>query len=96
MALAGCNAGGGSAERVDYGAGIVARHIVKAEAKCTAAGAPSVYECTDLPRSPNGERLAAAMALDVYKTFQGTCYPDLGMSKCEALVEQAYKDAKSR
>lgn len=94
MALAGCDTG--PVERVDFGAGVVAGYIVKAQAKCTAAGHPMIAECAELPRSSGDARLAAMSAQDTYKIFQGACYPDLGMSKCEALVEQAYQEAKSR
>jgi hypothetical protein len=83
-------------ERVDFGAANVVGYIIKAQTKCAAVGQPNIAECAELPRSSTGERLAAMTAQDVYKTFQDCCYPDLGMSKCEALVEQAYQEAKSR
>lgn len=91
---AGCDSG--TAERVDFGAGVVASYIVKAQAKCTAAGQYNIAECAELPRLSGDARLAAMSAQDSYQAFQGACYPDLGMSKCEALVEQAYQEAKSR
>jgi hypothetical protein len=94
MALAGCDSA--PPERVDFGAGVVASFVVKAEVKCAGAGEPSIAECAELPRSSGDARLAAMSAQDTYKIFQDACYPDLGMSKCEALVEQAYREAKSR
>lgn len=94
LLLAGCIEH--SAERVDFGASVVASFIIKAEAKCVAAGQPVIAECAEMPRTETGERLAAMTAQDTYKIFQDCCYPDLGMSKCEALVEQAYQEAKSR
>lgn len=83
-------------ERVDFGAPIVAGYIVLAQTKCTAIGSPSIAECAELPRSSGDARLAAMSAQETYKVFQEACYADLGMSKCEALVEQAYQEAKSR
>ena len=88
--------GNQTAERVDFGADVVVGYVVKAESKCAAAGQPAIAECAEMPRSDTGERLAAKSAQEVYKIFQDACYPDLGMSKCEALVEQAYQEAKRR
>jgi hypothetical protein len=96
LLLAGCDGSPLSTERVEFGAPIVAGYIIQAQAKCAAIGQPSIAECAELPRSSGPGRLAAMSAQDVYKTFQDACYPDLGMSKCEALVEQAYQEAKSR
>ena len=94
MAMAGCDSA--SPERVDFGAGVVASFFVKAEGKCAAAGHPSIADCAEMPRSETGERTAALAAQSAYKSFQDGCYPDLGMSKCEALIEQAYLAARSR
>jgi hypothetical protein len=96
LALTGCHPSAGIRETGNYGATIVANQVVGAEAKCSAVGAPSIYECAELPRSTGKERSAAATALDAYATFQGGCYPDLGVSKCDALIEQAYAEAKRR
>lgn len=84
------------AERVDFGAGVVVSFVMKAEVTCAAAGQPSIAECAELPRSETGERSAALTAQVAYKSFQDGCYPDLGMSKCEAILEQAYLEARSR
>lgn len=94
MLLAGCVET--ATERVDFGAAVVAGYIVKAQVKCAAIGQTNIAECAELPRSSGPERLAAMSAQDTYKIFQDACYPDLGMSKCEALVEQAYQEAKGR
>ena len=94
--LAGCGSGEGPPERVDFGASVVAGYVVKAQAKCAAAGQPNIAECAELPRSSSGERFAARTVQTAYADFQAACYPDMGMSKCEALVEQAYQEAKSR
>lgn len=94
LLLAGCIEH--SAERVDFGAANVVGYIIKAQTKCAAVGQPNIAECAELPRSSGSEASVAVAAQDTYKIFQDACYPDLGMSKCEALVEQAYQEAKSR
>lgn len=96
VVLAGCDAVHTPMERVDFGAGIVATYVMKAQEKCAAAGRPIIAECAEMPSSISGERIAAMSAQETYKVFQEACYPDLGMSKCEALVEQAYQEAKGR
>lgn len=83
-------------QRANFGANMVANFLVKAQAKCAAAGQPSIAECAEAFPARDEVRMAALVAQDAYKSFQEACYPDMGMSKCEGLVEKAYQEAKSR
>lgn len=97
VVLAGC---GGSHvpddEQADFGASVVARYVIVAQQKCNTAGAPDLYECAEAPSSKTGERLAARVALDVYRIFQRSCYETAGAEKCEAMVEAAYRKASAQ
>ncbi|SEM49583.1 hypothetical protein SAMN05518845_12835 [Variovorax sp. YR750] len=97
VVLAGC---GGSHmpddEQADFGASVVARGVIAAQQKCDAVGMPDLYECAEAPSSPTGERMAARVALGMYRTFQQSCYETAGAGKCEALVEAAYRKAKAQ
>lgn len=82
--------------RANFGAGMVANYMVKAQAKCAASGQVNIAECAEsMPRGTDA-RMAALTAQEAYRMFQEVCYPDMGMSKCEGLVEKAYQEAKSR
>jgi hypothetical protein len=93
--LAGCGSGE-EAARDNFGDDMVAGFFVKAQSMCAAEGQPSIAVCAEAFPPLNEARVAALVAQNAYKTFQIACYPELGMSKCEALVEQAYQEAKSR
>jgi len=96
LALTGCGAEDTPLKRDDFGARVVIRYILEAEARCASAGIHSIAECAEMPTSNEGERMAALTAQVAYETFQSACHPDLGMSKCEELVDQAYREAKTR
>jgi len=95
--VAGC---GGSPvpddDQADFGASVVARGVIVAQRKCDAAGTPDLYECAEAPSSSTGERMAARVALGMYRTFQQSCYETAGAGKCESLVEAAYRKAKAQ
>jgi hypothetical protein len=83
------------ADVADFGAGYVVQMVVLAEKECAAYDYQSISDCAESTDN-KAARLASLRAQDTYKIFQEGCYESIGMSKCEALVEQAYREAKSR
>jgi hypothetical protein len=83
------------ADVADFGAGHVVQMVVSAEKECAAHDYQSISDCAESTGN-KAARLASLRAQDTYKIFQEACYESLGMSKCEALVEKSYSEAKKR
>jgi len=81
-------------EKSDFGAANVARLFVTANEKCSAAGAPDLLNCAELP-APNEARTAAKTADYAYQAFVIGCHEAIGRDQCNGLMELAYAQASA-
>lgn len=87
--LVGCSNNSNSA---DFGAKVVAEQIVSAQSICSEQGSPSLVDCKS---SANQEaRRAAKSAESMQETFLQYCPEELGLTKCEAMLNAAYEKSR--
>lgn len=91
VCLVGCSESNVSGD--DFGARTVARFVVDAQARCTAAGFPELLDCSDAPLAKDGARVAARTAEYAYSEFRNSCYEALGSERCEGFMASAYAQA---